>query len=249
MLISRSSVEDRRGNASAPGQSSYDLTPQYQRVLAAVSGGASAGQSSTAAWLSSHAARDDAAFASYAFRQLAGPPSTTAQADELALVRQIAASRTAGQNALAHQLNGGGYGSLFQSYLQQWEKSVSPAQAAAGAKMLQEATQLADQVTTQAKHSFQRSRPYVLDPSLPTLDAGSTAPNASYPSGHATAAYAAATVLSALMPDKAQQFQQMAAQVAYSRVYSALHFPSDVAAGAQVGVMVGAYMIKHDALP
>jgi undecaprenyl-diphosphatase len=58
----------------------------------------------------------------------------------------------------------------------------------------------------------------------------------SFPSGHTATAFAAATVLSSLMPRAAPAFFVLAAAIGYSRLYVGVHWPLDVLAGAAIGV-------------
>ena len=58
----------------------------------------------------------------------------------------------------------------------------------------------------------------------------------SFPSGHTATAFAAATVLSALVPRAAPAFYVLAAAIGYSRLYVGVHWPLDVVAGAVIGV-------------
>jgi undecaprenyl-diphosphatase len=60
--------------------------------------------------------------------------------------------------------------------------------------------------------------------------------SASFPSGHTATAFAAATVLTALVPRAAAVWFVLAAAIAYSRLYVGVHFPLDVAGGVAVGV-------------
>jgi undecaprenyl-diphosphatase len=60
--------------------------------------------------------------------------------------------------------------------------------------------------------------------------------SASFPSGHTATAFAAATVLTALVPRAAAAWFVLAAAIAYSRLYVGVHFPLDVAGGVAVGV-------------
>ena len=62
----------------------------------------------------------------------------------------------------------------------------------------------------------------------------------SFPSGHSAAAFAFATGASAELPVLAPPLLALAGAVAYSRVHTGVHYPSDVAAGAVVGIGSGA---------
>lgn len=61
----------------------------------------------------------------------------------------------------------------------------------------------------------------------------------SFPSGHATVAFAAATVLALALPRGAVPLLALAAAVAFSRVYVGVHYPLDVLASAALGVGIG----------
>jgi undecaprenyl-diphosphatase len=61
---------------------------------------------------------------------------------------------------------------------------------------------------------------------------------ASFPSGHATTAFALATVLSLWYPRWTGGFLALAALVGWSRIVLGSHFPSDVLAGAILGCAV-----------
>jgi undecaprenyl-diphosphatase len=57
----------------------------------------------------------------------------------------------------------------------------------------------------------------------------------SFPSGHATIAFACAVTIALLVPRLAAPVLVLAAAIAYSRVYVGVHFPLDVIAGAALG--------------
>lgn len=63
----------------------------------------------------------------------------------------------------------------------------------------------------------------------------------SFPSGHTTASFATATVLSAHWPALTLPLMLLAAMVGISRTYLGHHYPSDVVAGALIG-MLAAYL-------
>lgn len=61
----------------------------------------------------------------------------------------------------------------------------------------------------------------------------------SFPSGHSVTAFALAYALSRAYPRWAFLFYGLASLVALSRIYLAKHFPSDVVAGAAIGLLAG----------
>ena len=62
----------------------------------------------------------------------------------------------------------------------------------------------------------------------------------SYPSSHAAFAYAQAALLSAADPARAGMFYDTANTIAFSRLYVAGHYPSDLVAGARRGFLLEA---------
>jgi undecaprenyl-diphosphatase len=62
----------------------------------------------------------------------------------------------------------------------------------------------------------------------------------SFPSGHSATAFAFATGAGAELPLLAPVLIPLAGAVAYSRVHTGVHYPSDVMAGAAIGVGSGA---------
>jgi undecaprenyl-diphosphatase len=66
----------------------------------------------------------------------------------------------------------------------------------------------------------------------------------SFPSGHATIAFACATVIGAALPRARVWLYVLAALVAWSRVYVGVHFPLDVVAGAVLGVGLGLVVLR-----
>jgi undecaprenyl-diphosphatase len=65
----------------------------------------------------------------------------------------------------------------------------------------------------------------------------------SFPSGHATIAFACATVLSYFRPRLAPAFFLLAIAIGFSRVYVGVHYPLDVLGGAVLGCVLGALLI------
>jgi YegS/Rv2252/BmrU family lipid kinase len=61
----------------------------------------------------------------------------------------------------------------------------------------------------------------------------------SFPSGHSASAFAFATGSSLALPAAARAVVPLAVAVAYSRVHTGVHFPSDVLAGSAIGAAAG----------
>lgn len=65
----------------------------------------------------------------------------------------------------------------------------------------------------------------------------------SFPSGHAASAFAFATGVATAAPRSALPLSAAAALVAYSRVHTGVHYPSDVIAGAVLGAGLAAAVV------
>jgi undecaprenyl-diphosphatase len=63
--------------------------------------------------------------------------------------------------------------------------------------------------------------------------------SSSFPSGHGASAFAFATAVSRELPCLAPVIVPLAGAVAYSRVRTRVHYPSDVAAGSAIGIACG----------
>ncbi len=66
----------------------------------------------------------------------------------------------------------------------------------------------------------------------------------SFPSGHATIAFACATVIAWASPKLAVPAFLLAAAIAFSRVYAGVHWPLDVLGGAILGVLLATALLK-----
>ena len=103
------------------------------------------------------------------------------------------------------------------------------------------AVALADTTALALKRGFERPRPYVPFPDPEPLVG--TGLGYAFPSGHAATSFAAATVLSRAGPRLGPALFLLAAAVAWSRVYVGVHYPSDILAGAALGVLVGGVLV------
>jgi len=97
-------------------------------------------------------------------------------------------------------------------------------------------TLAADGVSFLIKDATHRTRPFVAHPEIHPLYA---VHSSSFPAGHAATAFAGATVLTYVARRAAPVLYAFAALIGFSRVYDGVHYPTDVLAGAAIGVTVG----------
>jgi membrane-associated phospholipid phosphatase len=95
--------------------------------------------------------------------------------------------------------------------------------------------------TWESKYHYDRPRPSELDHKLPTAVDVPNSP--SYPSEHAAAAQAAASVLAFMLPAEGASFQALANQAGWSRVLAGVQYPSDYYAGQALGRAVAERVI------
>ena len=103
------------------------------------------------------------------------------------------------------------------------------------------AVALADGTAHLLQAVVERRRPPLvatdIEPLIRVPDAGS------FPSGHASTSFAAATVLALLLPRLAAPLLLLAAAVAYSRLYVGAHYPLDSLGGLAVGAASGLLVV------
>ena len=97
--------------------------------------------------------------------------------------------------------------------------------------------------TWESKHHYQRLRPSQVKRNLPVSVGVPESP--SYPSEHASTAWAAATVLSYFFPAEKATFEAMAKEAGWSRVLAGVQFPSDYEAGRDQGIAVAKAVIAR----
>jgi hypothetical protein len=169
------------------------------------------------------------------------PDSLAGKADMFA-VKAMVSRRTPERDAWAADMSKRGGVSMWWDAAQQVGKETGGLKGV-GQRALVMATIGATAIVTQReKRTFDRKRPFELDPSIKVI--GKTPHDRSYPSGHTSAAYSAATVLSFLDPPRSKEYMSAAAQVGASRVYAGVHFPTDVAAGAALGIVTGKVAVE-----
>ncbi len=173
--------------------------------------------------------------------QLGGPPTgADARARDLDTVHDLHARRTSERDAWAQQMARRGHAQLWRDLATRLDASNPVADGRTAAQLVEVAITVAARASDVAKARHDRPRPFEVDPRivppvvLPT--------NSSFPSGHAAAAYAAAAALGRMHPHVRDDAFALARDVATSRVYAGVHFPSDVAAGARLGLASAAHV-------
>ena len=94
-----------------------------------------------------------------------------------------------------------------------------------------------------SKHAYNRPRPTDVDPTLKAVVPVPASP--SYPDEHTTAGVVAAAVLGSVFPERATEFTRLGEEAGRLRVLAGVAFPSDVAAGADLGRQVAAVALER----
>ena len=169
------------------------------------------------------------------------PPPLPA-AERMAEVRQEKANeanRTLQGNAQALLLDQTGAGKLWTAEAARMRGNVGGFKGFIGTVAMSAALATAGLLSQIAKREYKQPRPFQLDTTMAPI--GGLPRDPSYPSGHAAASEAAATVLAHFDPAHADEYQGLASDVAAARVYSEVHLPSDVAAGSTLGARIGGW--------
>lgn len=169
---------------------------------------------------------------------LLGPPadgSLGAKAD-MATVKGAQLLRTPERDAWANRMADEGGMKVWFDFAKQHRADVGMVKGWLDTALLAATMASNTAVTQVAKQKFDRLRPYQVDPSIkPPVHLPR---DSSYPSGHTSSAFAAARVIATVDPKLATDAYKLAAEVAASRVYAGVHFPTDVVAGALLGTGV-----------
>jgi membrane-associated phospholipid phosphatase len=178
----------------------------------------------------------------------AAPPDDAASTTELAKLRMTAAYTYGRDAATPDRIaywDAGSPGYRWNELAMQRTKAAAygPGDAYRTMAYLNTAIYDATIAAWDAKYTFNRPRPAVAESALQTAIPTPASP--SYPCEHAVTAGAASTVLAYLFPDEADSFAALALQAADSRLLAGVVYPSDTAAGLELGKAVAERFIER----
>lgn len=183
--------------------------------------------------------------------RLPPPPSQAATAAEIGELKGLAAQRDAMARDLVQFWDTGAPGYRWNAILRDEILSHgtvnSSATTARHFSPLNVAIYDATIAAWDSKYAYNRARPSEADPTFNALLPTPASP--SYPSEHAAVAAAASGVLAYLFPDVAAALVARADEAIQSRLVAGVQYPSDTAAGSEVGQKVAELMIeraRHD---
>ena len=169
----------------------------------------------------------------------APPPDATATSAELTQLKEAMATGNANDQSLVTYWDAGSPPYRWiEIALAQYRSGPPNPYVARAMALVNVALYDATIASWEAKYTYNRSRPSGVASLIPM-------PNTpSYPSTHAAAAGAAATVLAYLVPEQADFFAAKAEEAGQSRLLAGVAYPSDVAAGLALGRAVGEKVIE-----
>jgi membrane-associated phospholipid phosphatase len=181
--------------------------------------------------------------------ELRPEPPADPTPDELAELVQLQADRDDAMVALIQQWNSRPavlpWTELGNAALAEFKMPAMRQSRAQG--ILQTAMYDAVIAAYDAQDAYGAPIPATLDPTITPLEGIST-DRPAYPSEHAAVAGAAATVLTALLPDAApHRFSDLADEAALTRLQVGLNVRRDIAAGLALGQAIGARAVAHGA--
>jgi hypothetical protein len=201
-------------------------------------------------WLNAHPAATDQAFSDWAVQQIGPPPGDRATRAELAGLHRIAASRTPAGTTAANWLESHGKKQPWKVFRKQDQAFLPQQRYDAVKQALNDALGLAGTLQATAKQRYNRRSPYQADPTLHGLNQAKFAGQArqSYPSKHTVDAGAGLAILGPVAPHLRPEFDWFTDEIAYSRLYGAGHYPSDLTAGVYLGTLIGDYEARKNGL-
>jgi hypothetical protein len=170
------------------------------------------------------------------------PPGSERERAEVAELHAIQTTRS--PDDLAHALESGKHedAAIFAAVL---GPSFDLSKLPATAHLMAQVRADDNAAVKRAKAYFKRPRPWIVDASIVGCPYADNKPLSSYPSGHSTMIFAAATVLADLVPEKGQALLSFAQGYAHDRLVCGHHFQSDVVAGEVYGGIIASDLLHR----
>ena len=162
------------------------------------------------------------------------------QAADVAALRWIISSRVAWLDSLMPAVSDLGRGSFVWIVIAVIA-FVFPARRMAAWRLLLAVGLAALAVEGAIKPAIDRDRPFEVLADLQVIHEKPV--TSSFPSGHAAYALAGAVAAARVFPAARVVFWVLAAMIAFSRAYVGVHWPSDVLAGALLGLACGWFVV------
>jgi membrane-associated phospholipid phosphatase len=177
--------------------------------------------------------------------RLAAPPNATASAAEIQTIKTLMAEATPDTKAQVAYWDAGppSYRWMQLASQQMLAQNVAAPLFTRGMALLSVAVYDSTIAAWDSKYAWTRPSPSVMDSSIKPLTTISNIPT--YPSEHAVVAGAASVVMAYLFPAMGETYTDLAEEAARSRVFAGAAFPSDVAAGLQLGRQVGQMVVAY----
>ncbi len=207
----------------------------------ALAGAVERGRREATSWIAAHPHGTIEQLQEFVLAQVGAPPTGAAAEADHALVREAVAHRTPAQDATAVWIDEYGLFPPWQPTIDTYVASVGADQAKAGLSLLDRAKQITSLLTFPVKDHHMRERPFQVHGDTPLLAGITHVRGGSFPSGHASLAYAHHVVFSTLLPNQASATKAMADQLSFARTYAAAHFPSDIVTGAYIGSIAATF--------
>lgn len=207
----------------------------------ALTGAVERGTRETSQWLAANPTGTFEQLEAFVMQRVGTPPTGVALAADHAAVRDAVAARTSPEDATAVWIDEHGLFPPWQATIDSYVAKVGPDQARAGLALLERAKEVTSLLTFQLKDHYLRPRPFAAHADTPVVDGITHTRGGSFPSGHASLAFAHGAVLGSLLPDQARDTRAIADQLAYARTYAAVHYPSDIVAGAFIGAVAATF--------
>jgi hypothetical protein len=177
--------------------------------------------------------------------RLPAPPNATASAAEIQTIKTLMSEMTADTRSQVAYWDAGppGYRWMELASQQMLAQNVAAPLFTRGMALLSVAIYDSTVAAWDSKYAWKRGSPSAMDPTIHPLTALPNVP--SYPSEHAVVAGAASVVMAYLFPTMGETYTDLAEEAARSRVFAGSSFPSDIAAGFQLGRQVGQMVVAY----